>query len=104
MQTFRQLFNHKTSRNEFKKLYETECHVCGYTMRIFEKADRLGMDLNHLAADVDMGIGELRELRDADWCNPYRVIALCHHLNLEPPAACPRMKKSPEATLETEDS
>jgi hypothetical protein len=104
MQTFKHLFRDKTSNLDFKTLYEAECHVCGHTMRIFEKVEALGMDLEQLAADAEMEVNALQELRDADWCNPHQVIALCRHLDLKPPLACPRLQGSPEASPNMEGS
>lgn len=104
MQTFKHLFREKTRNHDFKVLYETECHVCGHTMRIFEKVEALGMTLEQLAADVEMEVNELQELLDAEWCNPRQVIALCRHLGLETPPACPRLQVSPNASPNLEGS
>ena len=56
MQTFRQLFEDKACDDAFRNLYEQECHVCSYTVRIFEKIEKLGMDLKTLAAELNMDL------------------------------------------------
>jgi hypothetical protein len=91
MQTFRQLLERKTRDTDFKALYEQECNVCLYTVRIFEKLETQGIDLKRLAAEMKMDKAELQALKEADCCDPRMVIALCRHLNLDGPPACPKL-------------
>jgi len=91
VQTFKQLFREKTSHAAFKELYERECNVCAYTMRIFEKAEVLGVDTTRLAADLNVPAADLTRLKEADSCDPRLVIRLCRHLGLHEPKSCPKL-------------
>jgi hypothetical protein len=91
VQTFKQLFREKTSHAEFKKLYERECNVCAFTVRIFEKAEALHIDMTQLAADLNVPAVDLTSLKEADSCDPRLVIRLCRHLGLLEPNSCPKL-------------
>lgn len=91
MQTFRQLFKRKTRDEAFKALYEHECNICPYTVRIFEKVETSGVDLAQLAAELDVTVQALIDLKEADCCKPRLVIDLCHHFGLTPPPTCPKL-------------
>jgi hypothetical protein len=43
---------------------------------------------------MEMDKSELLELKEADGCDPRMVIALCRHLDLEGPPACPKLNGS----------
>lgn len=91
MQTFSQLFKQKTCDQAFKSLYDQECNVCPYTVRIFEKVETTGIDLAQLAAELDVTAQVLKDLKEADCCQPRLVIDLCHHFGLTPPPSCPKL-------------
>jgi hypothetical protein len=91
MQTFRQLFRQKTADTAFKELYEHECNVCAYTVRIFEKMEALAIDPEQLAGDLNVTVATLTSLKEADHCDPRLVIALCHHLRIKGPSSCPKL-------------
>jgi hypothetical protein len=91
MQTFKQLFREKTSHAAFKELYERECNVCAFTVRIFEKAETLRINTTQLAADLNVSAADLTSLKEADSCDPKLVIRLCHHLGLLEPQSCPKL-------------
>jgi hypothetical protein len=91
MQTFKQFFREKTSQAAFKDLYERECNVCAFTVRIFEKMEVLGIETSQLAADLNVSAAEMTSLKEADSCDPRLVIRLCHHLGLDGPQTCPKL-------------
>ncbi len=90
MLTFKRFFNDKLDDREFKTLYEQECHVCAYTMQIFEAIERRQLTLNRVAADLTVSVDALLKLKSADVCDPHLVVQLCRHLDLAPPPDCPR--------------
>ena len=90
MQTFRQLFKDKTCNAGFHDLYQQECNVCPFTVRIFEKVDAQQIDLPTLAQTLDLPVESIRDLMDADCCDPRIVIDLCRHLGLDAPESCPK--------------
>lgn len=94
MQTFRQLLKHKTGNDAFKTLYEQECNVCPYTVRIFEKVETAGIDLAQLAVELDVTVQTLIDLKEADCCPPRLVIDLCHYFGMAPPPDCPKLPSS----------
>jgi hypothetical protein len=94
MQTFKKLFKAKTGCQEFKALYQKECHVCIHTLRIFEQVDIRKIALEHLADAVQVDIAALQALKDAEYCDPSLVAALCQYLDLEKPGSCPRQTLS----------
>ncbi len=91
MQTFRSLFKQKACDSAFKALYDCECNVCPFTVRIFECIDHQCLDMAVLAEQVGVDLPALLELRDADACDPRMVIALCGRLGLAAPQACPKL-------------
>lgn len=91
MQTFRTFFDKKVCDTAFKALYDCECNVCSYTVRIFERIDTQGIDMAALAAAVGSDLSQLLALQDADACDPRLVIALCGHLGIEAPPSCPKL-------------
>jgi len=92
MLTLKALFEDKMSDATFKQCFEEECHVCAYTLRIFEALEDRGIPLGRLAAELEINKQDLLDLRDADYCNPALVIRICRYLNQAPPPACPRLK------------
>jgi hypothetical protein len=93
MRTFKELFRKKMGDPAFAALYAQECHVCRYTVRIFEKIEDQCIELETLASDMKVGTDALQDLKEANRCNPRLVIDLCRHLALEPPGNCPKLKK-----------
>ncbi len=91
MQTFRQLFRQMTCDAAFNALYEKECNVCPFTVRIFEKIGNEKIDTAAICEILDIQPNAVDELRDADCCDPKLVIRLCHHLDLEAPKTCPKL-------------
>ncbi len=91
MQTYRQLFREKTENEDFSILYEQECNVCAYTVRIFEKIESMGVVLEQLATDLNTSVDALIALKEADCCKPRLVIDLCRYLSLEKPPSCPKL-------------
>ncbi len=92
MQTFKSFFDRKVCDSTFKDLYDCECNVCKYTVRIFECIDTRDIDMAHLAAEVGSDLAAVQALKDADACDPRLVIALCRHLGIDAPPACPKLQ------------
>lgn len=90
MKTFRQFFREKTSHATFKELYDRECNVCKFTVRIFERMAALDIDTAQLAEDLEIRAADLTSLKEADSCDPRMVIRLCRHLGLVGPKSCPK--------------
>lgn len=91
MQTFRSLINSKLCNEEFKCLYDQECNICKFTVRIFEKIHLEKIFLDALANKLGIETQEIQELEEAEHCNPHLVIRLCDYLSLEAPSDCPKM-------------
>ena len=91
MLRFKELLAEKLADQDFRRFYEQECHVCCTTIRIIEKLHAEGISAETIAAQLGCEAGKLRDLEDADACDPKLVQRLCHHLGLTPPAACPRL-------------
>lgn len=91
MQTFKTFFDRKVCDSAFKALYDCECNVCKYTVRIFEHIDARDIDMAVLADEVGSELAALQALKDADACDPLLVIALCGQLGIEAPPACPKL-------------
>ena len=71
-------------------LFRTECHVCKYTVKIFEMLEDHGPGLDELARSLGVGKQALLDLKAADYCDPELVIRLCRYLDLPTPPDCPR--------------
>jgi len=91
MQTFKTFFERKVCDGAFKALYDCECNVCKYTVRIFESIDTQDIDMAHLAAEMGSDLSEIQALKDADACDPHLVIALCGRLGIDAPKSCPKL-------------
>lgn len=92
MLTFRSLLDSKLSHEEFKCLFDQECNICKYTVRIIEKIHREKIPLQTLAGELGVNKQDIQDLEDAEHCNPHLVIRLCNHLSLEAPSDCPKLK------------
>lgn len=95
MRQFSQYYSDKLGDESFRKLFEQECHVCLYTVQIFEKMTEEKKSLEQLAAQIRTDPKKIRLLMDADYCDPYLVIQLCQHLGLPAPPACSRIDSEP---------
>ena len=91
MLAFKRFIEDKLRDPEFKAIYNHECHVCAYTMQIFEALEREQMAIDDLADELGLSLSALERLKAADHCNPGMVIELCRHLKLSTPPACPRL-------------
>ena len=98
MRQFSQYFSNKLDNESFRKLFERECHVCRYTVQIFEKINKEKNSLEQLADQIRTDPEKVRLLMDADYCDPYLVIQLCQHLSLPAPPACPRIDSEPHSS------
>jgi len=89
MQTFKSYKAGKLKDAAFHAFFEKECHVCRITMSMIEKLQLSGKKEEAMSA---LGISEkaIRDLEDADYCDPALVIKLCKYLGIEPPTSCPR--------------
>jgi hypothetical protein len=54
MRTFKSLFEHKVSWGPLADIYAVECHVCAYTVRIFEKLETEGVCHDRLAHALEV--------------------------------------------------
>jgi len=91
VQTFRSLINSKLCDEEFKCLFDQECNICKFTVRIFEKIHLEKISLDELADKLGIEKDKIQELEDAEHCNPHLVIHLCNYMSLEAPSDCPKM-------------
>jgi hypothetical protein len=80
----------KLSCRDFRRLYDRECHVCRFTMRLFERMQADGQSPAQLAAAAGEDLPAVAALLEAEHCDPELVVRLCRHLGLAPPPACPR--------------
>ena len=94
MRTFKNLFDQKVTKGPLTDLFRTECHVCRYTVKIFEKLEDQGPGLDELARTLGVGKQALLDLRAADYCDPELVVRLCRFLELPTPPDCPRSASS----------
>jgi len=92
VQTFKSLLERKLCDQEFKCLFDQECNVCKFTVRIIEKIHLEKISLDELADTLGIEKQKIQELEDAEHCNPHLVIRLADYLSLEAPADCPKMK------------
>ena len=92
MLTFRSLLDSKLDDEEFKCLFDQECNICKYTVRIIEKIHLEKIPIETLAKDLGVNKRNIQELEDAEHCNPHLVVRLCNHLSLEAPSHCPKLK------------
>ncbi len=93
MRTFRSLIHSKLCDEEFKRLFDQECNVCSFTVRIIEKIHLEKISPEELANKLGITKQEIQELEDAEQCNPQVVIHLCNYLSLEAPSDCPKMNR-----------
>jgi hypothetical protein len=96
---FRDLLNDKLDDEDFRQLYDRECHVCCNTVRIIAKLHQDGITAETLAAELGIEVAGLRDLETADYCDPALVRRLCRHLGLPDPGPCPRENLPPETEL-----
>jgi hypothetical protein len=82
----------KLNDEKFKCLFDQECNICKYTVRIIEKIHLEKIPMKTLAKDLGVNQQDIQELEDAEYCNPHLVIRLCDHLSLEAPSYCPKLK------------
>lgn len=82
----------KLNDEKFKCLFDQECNICKYTVRIIEKIHLEKIPMKTLAKDLGVNQQDIQELEDAEHCNPHLVIRLCKHLSLEAPSDCPKLK------------
>jgi hypothetical protein len=92
MKTFRELFRQKMCDPAFAALYAQECHVCRYTVSIFERIESHSIDIETIASDMRVESTALQALKEADRCDPHLVIALCRRLGIDAPGSCPKLK------------
>ena len=91
MLTFRSLLDSKLCDEEFKCLFDQECSICKFTVRIIEKIHLEKISLDELANKLGIKKQEIQELEDAEHCNPHLVVRLSKYLSLEAPSDCPKM-------------
>jgi hypothetical protein len=90
VQRFRTLLADKLGDDSFRQLFEKECHVCRTTIRVIERLYQQGLDPQAVAAELGVGVDQLQQLEDADYCDPLLVRELCRRLQLPVPDSCPR--------------
>lgn len=91
MRHFRHYCRDKLATPEFRELFDEECHVCRFTIRIFEEMDRRGVSVAHTADQLQTNPEEIQRLMDADYCDPRLTIRLCRHFGLPAPNTCSRL-------------
>ena len=96
MKTFKTLFDSKMKDNDFRCLFEKECHICPNTLKIFDKIEKEKIMLEDLARQLQIDIQALRDLENADYCDPGLVVLLCNHLGIAPPSGCRRHEQNTE--------
>lgn len=89
---FREYFQTKLNDTAFCDLFDKECHVCAYTVKIFEKITAQRKDVNDMARMVASTPAAIQSLMHADYCDPHLVVRLCQTLDLPSPSDCPRMQ------------
>jgi hypothetical protein len=92
LKKFRPYFREKMRDASFRQFFERECHVCSYTLMIFEKMDREHLSIEDVASLLRTEPQSLQKLRDADYCDPELVVRLCRQLELPLPRDCPRKR------------
>ena len=90
MQRFDRYFQSKMNDPAFAALYDKECHVCAKTIQIFAQMEKDDIALAGLAESMGVAVDRLKELRDAEYCDPELVVRLCRYLGLAVPERCPR--------------
>ena len=91
MRRFRQYFQTKLNDSAFCDLFDKECHVCAYTVKISEKMTAQNKDVDDMARMVASTPAAIQSLINADYCDPLLVLRLCQTLDLPSPPRCPRM-------------
>lgn len=91
MQSFKTLCQDLLDEPSFRELFEKECHVCTHTMRIFARLHAEQRDPESLARALGVAPDAIRDLAEAEYCDPHLVVRLCRHLDLPVPENCPRM-------------
>ncbi|MBN2525210.1 MAG: hypothetical protein JXR76_02370 [Deltaproteobacteria bacterium] len=92
MKQFRHYFQTKLNDTAFCDLFDKECHVCAYTVKIFEKMTAQNIDVDDMAQMVASTPEAIVSLMNADHCMPHLVVRLCQTLDLPSPPDCPRMQ------------
>lgn len=92
MQTFRGLLKKKLDDADFKSVFDANCSICRHTVAVFAKLHEEKIPLEKLAGELGIDGQVLRDLEEADRCDPKVVILLCRHLGLPVPEACPSME------------
>lgn len=92
MLTFRSLLDSKLDDKKFKSLFDQECNICKFTVRIIEKIHLEKIYLDELANKLGIEKQDIQELEDAEHCNPHLVLRLADYFSLKAPSDCPKMK------------
>ena len=90
MQTFRSFYAEKLGNDDFRQLFEQECHICRVTVALIAQLKQTPGGMEKIAAELSISFQALLDLEDAEHCDPQVVWQLCEYFDMTPPDQCPR--------------
>lgn len=95
---FKQIMDEKLSKDDFKQLYDRECHICSTTLKVIADLEDRNADLSRILDTLHISREAYEDLKEGENCDPELVRQLCMYLGRQDPDLfkhCRRLKPVP---------